>query len=81
MVSLSLAYERGGHRPAPAGLEATRARKGRLPELPVAALCATLALQGGNRTGPVGRPGVPGARWLRTFGSFRVGRAVATMLL
>ena len=30
-------------------------------------------------TGPVGRPRIPSVRWLRTFGSFRVGRAVATM--
>ena len=50
------------------------------PGLPVAALCATLAVQGGNR-GRARRPsGIPSARRLRTFGSFRVGRAAATMM-
>jgi hypothetical protein len=72
----SLTYERGGRRPAPGRpFEGTRARKGIFPEPAVAALCATLAVQGGNRIGPVGRPRMPSARWLRTFGSFRVGRA------
>jgi hypothetical protein len=45
------------------------------PELPVAALCAT-----GREPGPgLSTVPVPGARWLRTFGSFRVGRTVPTM--
>jgi hypothetical protein len=30
---------------------------------------------------PVGRPRIPSARWLSTFGTFRVGRAVATMMV
>jgi hypothetical protein len=51
------------------------------PELPVAALCATLALQGGNRDRARWPSRIPSARWLRTFGSFRAGRAVATMMV
>ena len=51
------------------------------PELPVAALCATLALQGGNRDRARRPSRIPSARWLRTFGPFRVGRAAATMTI
>ena len=59
-----------------------RNRLGRavFPELPAAALCATSPFRAGTGTGPVGRPRIPSARWLRTFGSFRVGRAVPTMM-
>jgi len=58
-----------------------RARKAVFPEPPVAALCATLALPGGNRDRDRRPSRVPSARWLRTFGSFRVGRAVATLMV
>ena len=36
----------------------------------MAALCATLALQGGNRDRARRPSPIPSARWLRTFGSF-----------
>ena len=51
------------------------------PELPVAVLCAILALPGGIRDRARRPSRVPSARWLRTLGSFRVGRAVATMMV
>ena len=47
----------------------------------MAALCATLALQGGNRDRARWPSPIPSARWLRTFASFRVGRAVATLMV
>lgn len=68
-------------RPARRALKPPGLGRAVFPELPVAALRATLVLQGGNRDRPVGRPRIPSARWLRTFGSFRVGRAVATMMV
>jgi hypothetical protein len=81
-------------RPPQLGLRARRAQtstrralkpagRGRavFPELPVAALCATLALQGRNRNRARRPSPIPSARWLGTFGSFRVGRAVATLMV
>jgi hypothetical protein len=65
----------------PAVLEATGARKGRLP-----GTAGGRAVRHPGRAGREPGPGppavpIPSARWLRTFGSFRAGRAVPTMMV
>ena len=45
------------------------------------AASATRPGAGGNRDWARRPSPIPSARWLRTFGSFRVGRAVATMMV